>query len=94
MLGPYAQISDVQQDYFSEYVHSLDIGIFGPYAKISDVEQGHISDLPDIHTLDIGFYGPYVKIYDVKQNYFFEFLIFTFRTLKFFYHHELPAHAA
>ena len=42
MFGPYAQISDAEQGYFSEMpdIHNLDIEMFGPYAQMYDAEQG------------------------------------------------------
>ena len=44
--GPYEQIYDVLQGYFSELPddHILGIGISGPYEQISDELQGYFSE--------------------------------------------------
>jgi hypothetical protein len=45
IFGPYGQIYDGKQGYFSELPddHNWDIGIFGPYGQISDGQQGYFS---------------------------------------------------
>ena len=69
--GPYEQISDELQGYFSELLDSrtLDIEISGRYEQISDELQGYFSELLDSHTLDIEISGLYERLYDELEGY-------------------------
>ena len=61
MSGPYEQIYDELQGYFSELPgsHTLGIAISGPYEQISYDYQYIVSWLPDNHIQSIGIFFPH-----------------------------------